>query len=68
MIVHSSGELIASESAATQKIMDAQSEDEATKVFKSSLAQKSQIISRPSAEEDGSDNSDGSSTILRSAE
>ena len=68
MIVHSSGELIASESSATQKIMDAQSEDEATKVFKSSLAQKSQIISRPSAEEDGSTVSDGSSPILRSAE
>ena len=48
--------------------MDAQSEDEATKVFKSSLAQKSQIISRPSAEEDGSTVSDGSSPILRSAE
>lgn len=68
MIVHSSGELIASESAATQRIMDAQSEDEATKVFQSSLAQKSQIISRPSAEDDGSAGSDGSSTILRSVD
>ena len=68
MIVHSSGELIASESAATQRIMDAQSEDEATKVFKSSLAQKSQIISRPSAEEDGSTDSGGSFPILRSAD
>lgn len=68
MIVHSSGELIASESAATQRIIDAQSEDEATKVFQSSLAQKSQIISRPSAEDDGSAGSDGNSTILRSVD
>lgn len=68
MIVHSSGELIASESAATQRIMDAQSEDEATKVFQSSLAQKSQIISRPSSEDDDSAGSDGSSTILRSVD
>lgn len=68
MIVHSSGELIASESASTQRIMDAQSEDEATKVFKSSLAQKSQIISRPSAEEDGYADSGGSFPILRSAD
>ena len=66
MIVHSSGELIASESAATQRIMDAQSEDEATKIFQSSLIEKAQVISRPSADDDNSSNSDGISTILRS--
>ena len=67
MIVHSSGELIASESAATQRIMDAQSEDEATKIFQSSLIKKAQVISRPSADDESSSNSDGISTILRSA-
>ena len=66
MIVHSSGELIASESAATQRIMDAQSEDEATKIFQSSLIKKAQVISRPSADDESSSNSDGISTILRS--
>ena len=66
MIVHSSGELIASESAATQRIMDAQSEDEATKIFQSSLIEKAQVISRPSADDESSSNSDGISTILRS--
>ena len=51
MIVHSSGDLMASESAAAAAIMENQSEDEATKIFKSSLADKAQIV-RPS-EDDG---------------
>lgn len=37
MMVHSSGDLMASESAATMKILEIQREDEASKVFNSSL-------------------------------
>ena len=47
MIVHSSGDLMASEEAAVSKIMEAQNEDEASKVFQSSIVDKAQII-RPS--------------------
>ncbi|WP_300370105.1 flagellar hook capping FlgD N-terminal domain-containing protein [Brachyspira sp.] len=53
MIVHSSGDLMASESAAFSQIREAQSEDEATKVFRSSLVDKAQII-RPSADDENS--------------
>lgn len=60
MIVHSSGDLMASESAATATIMENQSEDEATKIFKSSLADKAQIV-RPSE-----DNGNGDAVINNS--
>uniref|UniRef100_UPI003F4CA226 flagellar hook assembly protein FlgD n=1 Tax=Brachyspira catarrhinii TaxID=2528966 RepID=UPI003F4CA226 len=50
MIVHSSGDLMASEAAAVSQVREAQSEDEAAKVFESSLIDKAQII-RPSDDE-----------------
>ena len=50
MIVHSSGDLMASEAAAVSQVREAQSEDEAAKVFESSLIDKAQII-RPSGDE-----------------
>ncbi|WP_295153687.1 flagellar hook capping FlgD N-terminal domain-containing protein [uncultured Brachyspira sp.] len=54
MIVHSNGNLMASETAAVSSIREAQSEDEASKVFESSLIDKANII-RPSGDEDNSD-------------
>ena len=51
MIVHSSGDLMASEAAAVSQVREAQSEDEAAKVFESSLVDKAQII-RPSNDEE----------------
>lgn len=54
MIVHSSGDLMASEAVAVSQIRESQSEDEVAKMFESSLADKAKIIS-PS----GDDESDG---------
>ena len=52
MIVHSSGDLMASEAAAVSQVRQAQSEDEATKMFQSSLVDKAQVIRRPSANDE----------------
>ena len=66
MIVHSSGNLMASEAAAVSQVREAQSEDEATKVFQSSLADKAQIITRP-ADDDGNGNVNNEFGDLRAA-
>ncbi|ADG71589.1 flagellar hook capping FlgD N-terminal domain-containing protein [Brachyspira murdochii] len=58
MIVHSNGNLMASEAAAVSQVREAQSEDEAAKVFQSSLADKAQIITRPSDDENGNVNNE----------
>ena len=55
MIVHSNGDLMASEAAAVSQVREAQSEDEAVKMFESSLADKARIITRPSAEDEEGD-------------
>ena len=67
MIVHSSGNLMASEAAAVSQVREAQSEDEATKVFQSSLADKAQIITRPSADDDGNGSVNNEFGDLRAA-
>ena len=46
---------MASEAAAVSQVREAQSEDEAVKMFESSLADKARIITRPSAEDENGD-------------
>ena len=48
-------------------LFKAQSEDEAAKVFQSSLADKAQIITRPSADDDGNGNANNEFGDLRAA-
>ena len=55
MIVHSSGDLMASEAAAVSQIRQSQSEDEVAKMFESSLVDKAQIIRPSGDDESGSD-------------
>ena len=66
MIVHSSGDLMASEAAAVSQVREAQSEDEAAKVFESSLVDKAQII-RPSGDENDGEGINNEFGDMRSA-
>ncbi|OEJ13863.1 flagellar hook capping protein [Brachyspira hampsonii] len=66
MIVHSSGDLMASEAAAVSQVREEQSENEAAKVFESSLIDKAQII-RPSGNEDNADEVNNEFGDMRSA-
>ena len=66
MIVHSRNDLMASEDAASQRIIQAQSEDEVVKIFQNSLADKANV-SRPSSNNNESENIDNEFGSLRSA-
>ena len=67
MIVHSNGDLMASEAAAVSQVREAQSEDEAAKMFESSLADKARIITRPSADDENGDNANNEFGELKAA-
>ena len=67
MIVHSNGNLMASEAAAVSQVREAQSEDEAAKMFESSLADKARIITRPSAEDENGENPNNEFGELKAA-
>ena len=67
MIVHSKGDLMASEAAAVSQLREAQSEDEAAKMFESSLADKARIITRPSADDENGDNANNEFGELKAA-
>ena len=67
MIVHSKGDLMASEAAAVSQVREAQSEDEAAKMFESSLADKARIITRPSADDENGDNANNEFGELKAA-
>ena len=67
MIVHSNGDLMASESLETaNQILQSQSSDEASQLFNNSLASKA-VVTRPSDSDNGNSGESFTDNILRSA-